>query len=327
MLASERVDFRFRQRCLMTDTLRTAQHREQLEASPPRPPCLSVVIVSYNCRSLLGECLSSLPSGSGGLSCEVVVVDNSSADDTVGWLRRSHPDVNIIENRANHGFAKACNQGIRASASEYVLLLNPDTTVAEGTLTKTLRYMKANPRLAAAGCKILRPDGSIDLSGKRNFPTPWDAICRMTGLSRLFPQSRALARYDAIYLDEGRAQEVPLIDGCYMMIRRSAIDDIGLFDERFFMYAEEMDWCRRAHERGWSIGYDPSGTIVHAKGEITRHSTFRMLYHFHRSMALYCSKHYRWWNPVLLVVYPGIALRFVLLTLKNLARADRRVSG
>jgi GT2 family glycosyltransferase len=292
-----------------------------------RDPCLSVAIVSYNCRPLLAECLSSLPSGSGGLSYEVVVVDNNSADDTVGWLRRAHPDVRLIENDVNRGFASACNQGITASEGDYVLLLNPDTTVAEGTLARTHRYLEDDPKLAAAGCKILRPDGSIDLSGKRNFPTPWDAICRMTGLSRLFPNSKALARYDALYLDENRAQAVPLIDGCYMMIRRGALDDVGLLDERFFMYAEEMDWCRRAHERGWSIGYDPSGTIVHLKGEITRHSTFRMLYHFHRSMALYCSKHYRWWNPVLLAVYPGIALRFVLLVLKNLVTRDRRVSG
>ncbi len=187
--------------------------------------------------------------------------------------------------------------------------------------------MEKQPHLAAGGCKILRPDGSIDLSGKRGFPSPWDALCRMTGLSRVFPESRIFARYDARYLDEDVTQEVPLIDGCYMMMRRRAIDDIGLLDERFFMFAEEMDWCRWAHLRGWSIGYDPSGTIVHVKGEITRHAPFRMLYHLHRSMALYCRKHYSPWNPLLPLIHVGIGARFLLLSLQNFLRRERRVSG
>ncbi len=293
---------------------------------PQQHPTLSVVIVSYDCLALLQKCLASIRTGARSMTYEVIVVDNASGDGTREWISRSSPETRFFANSTNLGFAKGCNLGIRESRGDYVLLLNPDTLVAGGTFLSTWEYMQSSPRLAACGCKILRPDGSMDLSCKRNFPSPWDALCRMLGLSKFFPQSTLFARYDARQLDENCRQEVPLIDGCYMMIRREAVDDIGLFDERFFMYAEEMDWCRRAHLRGWSIGYDPSGTIVHVKGEITRRSPFRMLYHFHRSMALYCRKHYRPWNPVLLAVYPAIALRLVVLVVLNLLKTNRRVS-
>ena len=187
--------------------------------------------------------------------------------------------------------------------------------------------METNRSLAAASCKVVRPDGTLDPSCKRNFPSTWDALARMTGLSRLFPRSRFFARYDTFYLDENERQEVPLIDACFMLMRRTAIEEIGPLDERFFMYAEEMDWCRRAHEKGWTIGYDPTGVTVHVKGEITRRHTFRMLYHFHRSMALYYLKHTSRWNPGSVPVLIGIACRYLALTVLNLARRERRISG
>jgi len=288
---------------------------------------LSVVIVSYNCLPLLQTCLASLAHEAGPPRFETIVVDNGSLDSTPGWLRENCPHVHVIRNGSNLGFAKGCNQGIGAALGQYVLLLNPDTVASAGALRRTFEYMEANPRLAAASCKVLRPDGELDPSCKRGFPSAWDAFCRMTGVSRLLPNSRLFARYDGGYMDENTRQEVPLIDGCFMMIRQRALEDIGPFDERFFMYAEEMDWCRRARLKGWSIGYEPSGRIIHAKGEVTRHSTFRMLYHFHRSMALYYQKYHSPWNPLGLLVYPGVVLRFVLLVLWNLFRKNRRVSG
>jgi GT2 family glycosyltransferase len=254
-------------------------------------------------------------------------VDNRSRDDTVAWLRREHPGVHLIANTENRGFAAASNQGIRAARGEYVLLLNPDTVAGTESLARTVAYLERNPRLAVATCKVLRPDGRLDPSCKRQFPSLWDAFVRFVGLSRVFPRVRLFTRYDAHHLDEDTCQEVPLVDGCYMMMRRSALDDIGLLDERFFMYVEEMDWCRRAHEHGWTVGYDPSGTIVHHKGEITRHATFRMLYHFHRSMALYCCKYRRWWNPTLVPALLGIGVRCAGLLALNALRTERRVSG
>ena len=302
---------------------------------PPRPPApgdadappeLSVIVVSYDCRELLEACLASLPRGAAGLSYEVIAVDNASRDGTAEWLARI-PRVRTVCNKHNLGFASASNQGLRESRGRYLLLLNPDTRVGDSALRRTRDYLESEPGLAAASCRVERPDGSLDPSCKREFPTAWDAFSRFSGLSRAFPRSRWFARYDARHLPDDVRQVVPLIDGCFMMIRRSALRDIGLLDERFFMYAEEMDWCRRATERGWRIGYDPSGTVVHLKGEITRRHTFRMLYHFHRSMALYCWKYRRRWDPTIAIVLPGIAGRFLLLVARNAFRRDRRVSG
>lgn len=308
-----------------------------LHHTSPRPPVsigalcsypeISVVIVSYNCQDLLCPCLESLAKGVNSLPVETIVVDNNSSDGTATLIRERFPECRLISNSDNLGFARACNQGIRTSTGRYLLLLNPDTIIGRDAVQKTWMYMESNERLAAATCRVVRPDGQLDPSCKREFPSPWDAFSRMFGLSRLFPRSRIFARYDAHYLDEHRRQKVPLIDGCYMMIRRSSLESIGLFDERFFMYAEEMDWCRRAQAKGWDIGYDPSGTIVHVKGEITRHSTFRMLYHFHQSMVLYYWKYNRWWNPICYFVSIGILLRYIALTTCNLFRKERRVSG
>lgn len=291
-----------------------------------RPPDLSVVIVSYECRDLLARCLDSLPAAADELTCEVLVVDNASSDGTPRLLRQD-PRVRALCNPDNRGFARATNQGIRASRGRYVLLLNPDTVAGESAFRRTLESLESDGRLAAATCRVVRPDGSLDPSCKREFPSVWDAVARFSGLSRLFPRSRLFARYDARHLPDDVRQTVPLIDGCFMMIRRAALEDIGLLDERFFMYAEEMDWCRRAAAKGWRIGYEPDGRVVHLKGEITRHHTFRMLWHFHRSMALYCWKYRRRWDPSIAVILPGIAGRFLALTVLNAVRKERRVSG
>jgi GT2 family glycosyltransferase len=288
---------------------------------------LSVVIVAYECLSLLQDCLATVRDGAGGLDFEVIVVDNASADGTVSHLARHHPAVRCISNSKNLGFAKACNQGLRAARGAFVLALNPDTRVQPRALAVTVDYLRTHAEVAAATCKVVRPNGELDPSCKREFPSIWDAFARFSGLSRLFPQVRLLARYDAAHLPEDRTQEVPLIDGCFMMFRRSALDEVGPFDERFFMYAEEMDWCRRAADSGWRLAYVAGGTTVHIKGAITRRSTFRMLYHFHRSMALYFAKYHRKWNPAGLLVYPGIGLRLGLLIVLNAVRSDRRVSG
>lgn len=290
-------------------------------------PEISIVVVSYNCLRHLSACIESLPEGAGSLPYEIIVVDNNSSDRTREMIRNETPHVRLIANTENLGFAKGCNLGIGAARGKYILLLNPDTIVGKGTLCRTHEYLEDNRDLAVAGCKVLRPNGNLDPSCKRELPSPWDAFCRMVGLSRLFPKSRVFAKYDAGYLDENTRQRISLIDGCYMMLRSEALMDIGLFDERFFIYGEDLDWCKRAHSRGWSIGYDPSGTIIHVKGESTRHSTFRMLYHFHRSMALYYRKHSRCWDPVQLLVYPGIGLRLVALVVWNIFRTERRVSG
>jgi GT2 family glycosyltransferase len=299
----------------------------RLDLPPEIAPEVSVVIVAYDSAEFLPACLASIPGGAGSLPHEVIVVDNASADGTLEWLARSAPDVQVLENGVNRGFATASNQGIRAARGAYILLLNPDTRVGAEALAHTVGYLREHPRTAAASCKVLRPDGRLDPSCKREFPSLWDAFARFSGLSRVFPHSRLFARYDARYLDDAAAQEVPLIDGCFMMMRRDALNDIGLLDERFFMYAEEMDWCRRAHEGGWAIGYEPAGTTVHHKGAITRRHTFRMLFHFHRSMAVYYWKHGHHRALGMCIVLPGLVLRCATLVVLNACRRDRHVSG
>ena len=290
-------------------------------------PDLSVVIVAFDSLSFLRDCLSSIPSGAGRFSHEVIVVDNASSDGTAAWLSRAEPSLRAVCNRQNLGFARACNQGILAARGRYLLLLNPDTVVGDRALERTVEFLSAHRRLAAATCKIVRPGGQLDPSCKRDFPNLWDAFSRFSGLSRLLPRSRIFARYDARYLDDDVAQEVPLIDGCFMLMRHEAVEDIGLFDERFFMYAEEMDWCRRARLKGWSIGYDPSGITMHVKGAATRRHTFRMLYHFHRSMGVYYWKHGRYRGPGMFLVLPALTLRLLILLAINACRRNRRVSG
>ncbi len=290
-------------------------------------PDLSIIIVSFNSAKFLPACLRSIAAGAGGLSYEVILVDNSSSDGTVAWVAMSMLGVRVIANTLNEGFARACNSGLQIARGHFLLLLNPDTVLDALALEHTANYLRKRSKIAAASCKVVMPDGRIDRSCKREFPNLWDAFTRFTGLSRVWPQSRLWARYDAAYLDDDLAQEVPLIDGCFMMIRREALDDFGFLDERFFMYAEEMDWCRRAHNAGWSIGYEPAGRVVHIKGATTQHHTFRMLYHFHRSMALYYWKHSRWRWMGTLVVIPGLLLRFTALMILNACRKNRHVSG
>ncbi|MGD9546414.1 MAG: glycosyltransferase family 2 protein [Candidatus Krumholzibacteriia bacterium] len=289
-------------------------------------PGISIVIVTYRSRAFLPACLDAIPAAASPLTAEIIIVDNACPEGTADWVRRTHPRVLLIANTHNRGFAAAGNQGMAAARGRFILLLNPDTVPRPGAMAATADYLAAHPGTAAASCKVVRPDGRLDPSCKRNFPGLWDAAVRFAGLSRLFPRSRLFARYDARYLDEDRAQEVPLIDGCYMMIRREALERIGPLDERFFMYAEEMDWCRRAHQAGWSIGYDPSGTTVHIKGASTRTRPLGMLFHFHRSMGLYYWKHGKWRVPGMALVLPGLLLRYTLLAALNLARRNPRVS-
>lgn len=300
-------------------------------AASPLPaskiPDVSIVIVSHNSLDFLPACIAAIAHGAGNLTHEIIVVDNASSDDTLAWLARYAPGGQVLANSTNRGFACATNQGIRVARGGFILLLNPDTVVGERSIEHTVIYLRRHDHVAAASCKVMLPGNRLDPSCKREFPGLWDAFARFSGLSRLFPRSHLFARYDARYLGDDTAQEVPLIDGCFMLMRRAAVEDIGLLDERFFMYAEEMDWCRRAHLRNWSIGYEPAGVTLHYKGASTRRCTFRMLFHFHRSMGAYYWKHGSWRVPGMALVVPGLVLRYAALVVLNACRRHPRVSG
>ena len=280
---------------------------------PPRPlahPDLSVVIVTYNVRDLLEQALRAVERAASGLHVEVFVVDNDSADGTAAMVRARFPDVQLIANQENVGFAVANNQAIRQAAGRHVLVLNPDTVVQEDTLRTLVAFMDDHPEAGAAGCRILNPDGTFAPESRRAFPTPSVAFYRMTGLGRLFPQSPRFGRYNLTYLPKDEVCEVDALSGSCMIVRRAALarspetldrpgpldyeqgDGAGLFDEGFFMYGEDLDWCYRIQQAGWTIYYTPGTQIVHYKGESTKKGELRYVRLFYGAMLRFAEKHF-----------------------------------
>ncbi|MCF7802742.1 MAG: glycosyltransferase [Candidatus Marinimicrobia bacterium] len=259
-------------------------------------PRLSIVIVNYNVKEFLEQSLQAIRKASVGLETEVIVVDNHSVDGSAEMLRSKFSWVTLITNDENRGFAVASNQGIRASTGEYVLLLNPDTLVQEDTFTSMINYLDDHPDVGMAGCKILNPDGSLQLACRRSFPTIRTALPKILGLDKLFPRSRIFARYNLTYLDPDEITDVDAVSGSFMMVRRAALDEVGLLDETFFMYGEDLDWCYRFNQAGWIVRYLPITKIIHYKGESSKFAPFDSYIAFYRAMDLFVKKHFsrRW---------------------------------
>ncbi len=257
---------------------------------------LSVVIVNYNVRAFLEQTLRSVRRASKGRNVEVFVVDNNSVDGSCEMVSERFPEVNLIDNRDNVGFARANNQAIRQSCGRYVLILNPDTIIQEDTLQVLIDFMDAHPEAGAVGPTILHPDGSFALVSRRGLPTPAVSFYRMIGLSRLFPRSRRFGRYNMTFLPEDETAEVDALCGCCMMARREAIfgeRGAGLLDEDFFMYGEDIDWCYRIQQRGWKILYTADTRIIHYKGESTRKGELRYVRLFYKAMLQFVDKHFQ----------------------------------
>lgn len=260
-------------------------------------PDLSVVIVNYNVREFLEQTLRSVARASRRLRVETFVVDNNSVDGSVPMVRSHFPEVHLIANERNVGFGAANNQALRRARGRYVLILNPDTIVQEDTLETLVRFMDGRPGAGAAGCRILNPDGTFAPESRRAFPTPRIAFFRMTGLSRLFPQSRVFGRYNMTFLPVDQEAEVDALSGSCMLVRREALfggdgrPGAGLFDEDFFMYGEDLDLCFRIQKAGWSIHYTPETRIIHYKGESTKKGEFRYVRLFYGAMVLFARKH------------------------------------
>ena len=253
---------------------------------------LSVIIVSYNVREFLQQCLHSLEKAGEGLSMEIIVVDNASGDGSAEMVRREFPRVRLIENRDNRGFSRANNQAVRIAGGRYLLLINPDTLAREDTLAAMIAFMEAHPEAGAAGCKILNPDGTLQLSCRRSFPTPWVALSKITGLGRLFPGSRLFGSYNLTYLDPDRTAQVDALSGSFMFLRRQALEQVGLFDEQYFMYGEDLDLCYRIKKATWKIYYVPDTQIIHYKGKSTESSAGTVI-DFYRAMYIFVKKHLR----------------------------------
>lgn len=252
---------------------------------------LSVVIVSYNVKYHLEQCIRSVKKASEGLDADVWVVDNASTDGSVEYLQACFPDVHFISNTENVGFSRANNQAIRQCEGEYVLLLNPDTIVAEDTLRGCVDFLDAHPEVGATGVRMLNVNGTFAPESRRGLPTPFTSFCKMTGLSCLFPKSRVFGRYYMKYLNEEEANPIEVISGAFNMLRHKALDVIGLLDEDFFMYGEDVDLSYRMLMGGWQNYYLPY-YILHYKGESTEKSSFRYVHVFYNAMLIFFNKHY-----------------------------------
>ena len=243
---------------------------------------LSVVIVSYNVRLLLEDCLRSVEKALEGIEGEIYVVDNNSTDDSIGYLEPLFPEVHFIANKENVGFARANNQAIRQSEAEYVLLLNPDTVVYENTLRESVAFMDSHPEAGGVGVRMLTREGEPAPESRRAVPTPWIAFLKMIGHSKKYYMSN---------LPWDKPGRIEVISGAYCMLRHKALDQIGLLDEDFFMYGEDIDLSYRLLKGGWQNWYLPLD-IIHYKGESTQKSSFRYVHVFYQAMLIFFRKHY-----------------------------------
>ncbi len=270
---------------------------------------LSIIIVNYNVKEFLQNLLHSINKSAAGISYEIIIVDNASDDGSVEFIKEKFPQVKLIVNSTNLGFGKANNQGLLSAKGKFILLLNPDTLLGEDTLKRMINFFEATPEAGIAGCKILNPDGTLQLACRRSFPGPWTSFCKVTGLSALFPKNKFFARYNLTYLDENQSYEVDAISGSFMMLRNEVYEKAGGFDEDFFMYGEDLDLCYRIQKSGYKVYYVHTTQIIHYKGESTKRSSLDETKIFYEAMNLFVKKHLSGSFLVEIILHSAIAFR------------------
>lgn len=290
---------------------------------------LSIIIVSYNIRRLLTECVESIIKNTKKINYEIIVVDNASSDDTVSEINKltnkKNMSLKIIHNKENYGFSKANNIGIQKSKGKYLLFLNPDTLVYENTLEGMIDFMEEEKSAGAATCFIALPSGELDDAAHRGFPTPWRSFCHFSGISKLFPNSKLFSGYTLGWMDKNKIHEIEACAGAFMMVRREAGEQINWWDEEFFWYGEDLDFCFRLKEKNWNIFFVPTFKIFHYKGasggikKISQHLSSadiktkkRARYERFRAMKIFYEKHYKDKYPKILskIVLIGIDLKY-----------------
>lgn len=278
---------------------------------------LSVIIVNYNVKYYLEQTIFSVYRAVRNLEAEVWVVDNASTDGSKEYILQRFPKVHYLYNEENVGFSRANNQAIRLSEGEYVLLLNPDTIVGEDVLEAGVRFLDENPQAGALGVAMLKDNGGFAWESRRGVPTPFTSFCKMSGLGSLFPKSRTFGKYYMRYLDETQVNEIEIISGAFNMIRRSALDRVGLLDETFFMYGEDIDLSYRILLGGYKNYYLPV-RIIHYKGESTQKSSYRYVHTFYNAMLIFFNKHFRKKHLLLSsLIHIAVVLRGGIDLLKN----------
>jgi len=281
---------------------------------------LAIVILNYNTRDLLRTCLESVYAAQGSFSVTLCVVDNASTDQSSQMVAGQFPQAGLIISHENSGYSAGNNQAMRQLGFDdpatdstrlprYVLLLNPDTVLPPDALAQMIAFMDERPQAGVAGPRVRRPDGSLDRACRRSFPTPAVSFYRMTGLSRLFPKSRLFNAYNLEYLPEDAVHPVDAVVGAYMQVRGETIAQIGLLDEAYFMYGEDLDWAKRAKDRGWEVWYNGQVAITHVKEAASKRSR-KARVAFYEAMWIFYRKHYRGQTPWLLdkAVLAGIGL-------------------
>jgi len=300
---------------------------------------LAIVIVNYNGSALLSGCLTSVFASAGDFSYTVCVVDNGSSDDSVAMMRDRFPQAGLIVSETNLGFSAGNNLALRQLGlsdrgpvpnrplPRYILLLNNDTVLPANALADMIQFMDGRPDLGVAGPRVRRPDGTLDLACRRSFPTPWVSFCRMTRLSRLFPRSKRFNAYNLSYLPEDAVHPVDSVVGAYMQVRTQAILEVGLLDEAYFMYGEDLDWAKRIKGAGWDVWYNGEVEITHVKEASSRRSR-KARRAFYEAMWIFYRKHYRanssWvldkliWLSISLIGGVDIAIRLWKLRQKRI---------
>jgi N-acetylglucosaminyl-diphospho-decaprenol L-rhamnosyltransferase len=298
---------------------------------------LAVVIVNYNVRDLLRDCLLSLYDSKGDFTFEVCVVDNDSHDGSATMVESEFPQVHLIR-AENQGYAHGNNLGLRYfgfgegtetedPAPRYALLLNADTLLPPSALADMIKFMDERSSAGVVGPRLVRTDGSLDRACRRSFPTPEVAMYQIFGLSRLFPRSKRFGRYNLTYLSPDVSTELDSVVGAFMLIRREVLSQIGLLDERYFMYAEDLDLCYRAKQRDWQVWYNASVTVLHYKGQSSRQRSAFANQRFYETMRLFHDKHFKDRTFFLLnwLIYAAIEILGAWALLQNrLRRAEHR---
>jgi GT2 family glycosyltransferase len=274
---------------------------------------LSLIIVSWKVKELLKNCLISVFHNPGQVPLEVIVVDNNSGDGSVEMIEKEFPQVRLIENRENMGFGRACNQGIRIARGEYLFILNPDTLVKPNTLQNIIDFMESNPQVSIGGCYLYYPDERLQNSFYR-FPTVCSYFNRMFSLFRILPRNQLTQKFFWEYLNNNITGSVDVVSGGAMVLRKEKVEDIGLFDETYFMYAEEIDLCYRARQKGWVVSAIPNAKIIHHHQQSSLQNISLATFHNMRSDFLFFRKFYPRYKVILIRIIQFLGILFRLLT-------------
>ncbi len=252
---------------------------------------VSIIIVNWNTKALLLQCLESLSTRSGQYTIEIIVVDNASSDGSVEAVKNSFPQVTVIRNEANFGFAKATNIGLQSSSGRYACLVNSDVVIRDDCIDRLCEYMDQHPSIGISGPRLLNSDLSMQPSCKY-FPSLWNNLCVTLGLYKLFPQSAFFSSEHMWFFAHNEIKYVDVLVGAFLMVRRKAIDQVGLLDERFFIYGEETDWCRRFWNAGWKIVFNPQGEAIHFGAGSSSADPGRFSRELYRSKRIYWKKNH-----------------------------------